>query len=361
MAATYDIPQTQKAAVTISYSEPVSIQTDYPVPQPSSLEPGQVIVKLNCTGICHSDLHIVRGEWVHRPLPFVGGHEGVGIIVAVAPGTRESDDVRLGSRVGVKWILTSCGRCEFCRTGRDSVCAKAPRTGMLVDGTFQEYMVAWSDHLVPIPEGMSDEAAVPILCAGLTVYKGLKVSETKVGDWIVIPGAGGGLGHLAIQYAVAMGLRVIAVDTGDDKKDACTKLGAEKWIDFKTSKNLVEDVVAASGAPGPHAALITTPSSAAYDAAVLYLRPFGTLAAIGLPPKTGPGSTFQTPIFAIVSKCLRIQGSVLGNLQDAVEALDLVARGKVHASTIPCKLEDLNQTYADMLDGKLVGRAMVRF
>ena len=120
MSTTFEIPQTQKAAVTVAYNEPISFQTDYPVPQPSSLQPGQVLVKLTCTGICHSDLDIMRGEWALRPLPFVGGHEGVGIIVAVAPGTRESDDVKLGRRVGVKWILNSCGRCEYCRTGRDS-------------------------------------------------------------------------------------------------------------------------------------------------------------------------------------------------------------------------------------------------
>lgn len=119
MPTTSTIPQTQKAAVTISYDEPVTFQSDYPVVQPSSLQPGQVLVKLSCTGICHSDLHIKRGEWVRRPLPFVGGHEGVGVIVAVASGTKESEDVKMGSRVGVKWILNSCGRCEYCRTSRD--------------------------------------------------------------------------------------------------------------------------------------------------------------------------------------------------------------------------------------------------
>ncbi|KAI0314899.1 hypothetical protein OF83DRAFT_1063048 [Amylostereum chailletii] len=213
------------------------------------------------------------------------------------------------------------------------------------------------NHVVPIPDGLEDHIAAPTLCAGLTVYKGLKVSNTKVGDWVAIPGAGGGLGHMAVQYAVAMGLRVVAIDTGDDKRDMCLSRGVERWIDFKTSANVVEDVRKATGGLGPHAAVITSPIGSAYDQAFEYLRPVGTLVAIGMPT----GYSFKYTVLEIIAKNLRIVGSAVGNLQDAIEALDLVNRGKVQAHITLHKLDEINDIFKDMHDGKLVGRAVIRF
>ncbi|KAI0028764.1 mannitol-1-phosphate dehydrogenase M1PDH1 [Vararia minispora EC-137] len=356
-ASTSPIPKTQRAAVTVALRAPVEIKTDWPVVQPEDLVPGQILVKMEASGICHSDLHIKDGEWPSRPVPFVGGHEGIGIIVALGKGTVESETVRLGSRVGIKYTLGSCGRCEYCRSGLDTACAKGLYSGLTDNGTFCEYMVAYADSAVPIPEGVTSEEAVPVLCAGVTVYNGLKRSGTKAGDWIVVPGAGGGLGLLAVQYAAAKGLRVIAIDTGAEKKEACLSLGAEKWVDFKESSNLVGDVVAAAGDRGPHAAIIVTPSIAAYGQAVQYVRHFGTIVAIGVP---SPSATLQVPFSAIVGKS-RVLTHIRRSLQDAIDALAFVARRKVIAQTLPRKLEDLNATYDDMIAGKLVGRAVIRF
>ncbi|KAI0308925.1 GroES-like protein [Amylostereum chailletii] len=351
------IPRTQRAAVVTKFSGPVQIQTDYPVIDPAELKPGYCLVRMSVSGVCHSDLHIKDGEWPGAVLPLVGGHEGVGTIVAMGAGTPDSDHVKLGSKVGIKWTADACGRCELCRSGNEPSCLKTKSSGFTMNGTFSEYVVAAVNHVVPIPDGLEDHIAAPTLCAGLTVYRGLKVSNTKVGEWVVLPGAGGGLGHMAVQYAVAMGLRVVAIDTGDDKRDMCLRRGAEKWIDFKKSTNVVEDVKAVTGGLGPHAAVITSPMSTAYEQAFQYLRPTGTLVAIGLPT----GYSLSHPLAGIVSKSLRIVGSNVGNFQDAVEALDLVQRGKVQAHITLRKLEDLDDIFQEMSEGKLVGRAVVQF
>ncbi|THH17033.1 hypothetical protein EW146_g3705 [Bondarzewia mesenterica] len=368
------IPQTQRAAVLTTPSSPphLHIQTDYPVPQPDTLLPNQCLVRISHSGICHSDIHIATGEWTSLP-PFVVGHEGVGYVVALGRGAHEGigmSAIKVGSRVGIKWLADACGRCEVCRNGFEPACLERRISGHTVNGTFCEYMVAWMDHVVPIPDAMKSQDAAPILCAGLTVYGGLKHSNATVGNWIVIPGAGGGLGHLAIQYAVAMGLRVVAIDSGADKKKLCLALGAEKWIDFIESTDLVKDVVAACDGIGAHAALVTPPSLNAYTDALMYLRPVGTLVAIGIPAE-GWSS-------------LRLVGSLVGNQQDAFEALDLVARGKVKVHSHLRKLEDVNEcvfafsilltnlnahasiyhlmirVFKEMVEGTLVGRAVIQ-
>ncbi|KAI0046842.1 mannitol-1-phosphate dehydrogenase MPDH1 [Auriscalpium vulgare] len=352
------IPTTQRAAVIIAFGVPVQVYTEHPVPAPGALKPGQCLVRMDVSGVCHSDLHIQKGEWGSRTPPLIGGHEGIGSIVALAQGTVPTPGFDLGSRVGVKWSAEACGRCELCRRGYESLCNARLLSGHTTDGTFSEYVVASVNHVVPIPDGVSSEAAVAVMCAGTTVYRGLKESNTKVGDWIVIPGAGGGLGHLAIQYAVAKGLRVLAIDTGDEKRAACLALGAEKWLDFKESTSIVKDVVAACDGIGPHAALVTSPIGRAYDEAIMYLRPTGTLVGIGMPSTS---FNLQTPFAVIVAKCLHIVGSVLGSLQDAVEALDLVARQKVAAQCQLRKLEDINEIFEEMESGRLVGRAVIKF
>ncbi|KAA1477436.1 GroES-like protein [Dentipellis sp. KUC8613] len=351
------IPRTQTAALIVTPGQPLEVRTTHPVPQPETLEPGQCLVRMHCTGVCHSDLHIAAGEWQNGPVPFIGGHEGVGTVVAMGPGTAKEGegDVRVGTRVGVKWILYACGRCELCRKGDESVCESRKRSGYTNDGTFCQYMVAWINHVVPIPEGLSDENAAPILCAGLTVYAALKRSNTSPSDWVVIPGAGGGLGHLAIQYATALGLRVLAIDTGNDKKEVCLQLGAEKWIDFKESKDPIKDIVAACDGKGPHAALITTASGKAYQDSIHYLRTRGTVIVIGVPDDF----TWGIPPGIIMRKGIRIVGHALGNYQDTVEALDLAARSKVVPHVNVKKLADINEVFNDMREGKIVGRTVI--
>jgi len=240
------------------------------------------LVKIEASGVCHTDLHAAKADWPIPPTyPLIGGHEGVGIVVAIGENTSRSP-VKLGDRVGIKWLADSCLNCEFCKKGYEQNCPEAKLSGYTVDGTFAEYVVSFVQHVSKIPDEIDSDEAASILCAGVTTYREIKYSDTQVGDWIVLPGAGGGLGHLAIQYAKAKGLRVLAIDTGSDKKDLCTKLGVDAWIDFQESKDIVKDVQKATSG-GPHAAVITSAASAAYELAVDYVRPGGTIMAVGLP------------------------------------------------------------------------------
>jgi propanol-preferring alcohol dehydrogenase len=352
----HQIPKTQKAAVVVSHDAPIQIKHDYPVKQPEELAPGECLVKLQCTGVCHTDLHARKGDWpLASKLPLVGGHEGVGNIVAIGAHTVDSP-VKIGDRVGIKWLADSCLQCEQCRKGLEQCCSKCKLSGYTVDGTFQEYVVSFVNHVTPIPESLNSQEAASFLCAGVTVYRALKYSNTKPGDWIVLPGAGGGLGHLAVQYAVhAFGLRVVAVDTGAEKKELCLKLGAEKWIDFRETKDLVKDIKEAAGGEGPHAALVSAASGSAYEQAVEYLRPGGSLMVVGLPGN----AQISAPIFWTVVKSISILGSYVGNRQDAREALDIAALGKVKCHLEIKPLAALSEVYEGMEQGKIVGRVVL--
>ncbi|KAJ7474384.1 chaperonin 10-like protein [Mycena galericulata] len=261
----YTIPKIQTAAVVPTSGAAGEIRHDYPVKSQAELAPGECLVKLACTGVCHSDLHAARGDWpVPAESPLVGGHEGVGVIVAIGNNTSQSP-VKVGDRVGIKFLADSCLNCEQCRKGREpsrcAYCLNAKSSGFSVDGTFQQYAVSCVNHVTPIPEGFDSNAAAAILCAGVTVYRAIKYSQTVPGDWIVLPGAGGGLGHLAVQYAKVAGLRVIAIDTGAEKRKFCLQLGADKWIDFKESKDIVAEIMAATDGLAAHSAVITAASS----------------------------------------------------------------------------------------------------
>ncbi|CAL1699240.1 unnamed protein product [Somion occarium] len=355
MSTSYTIPKTQKAAVVESVGGTLQIKDDYPVKQASELAPGECLVKLEFTGVCHTDLHAAKNDWpVPAKTPLIGGHEGVGHIVAIGEHTQDSP-VKVGDRVGIKWLAYSCLECEQCRKGNEQVCVKGKYSGFSVDGTFSQYVVSWVSHVTPIPANLDSAEAASILCAGITVYRAIKHSQTHIGDWIVLPGAGGGLGHLAIQYAVAMGLRVVAVDTGAEKRDLCLKLGAEKWVDFKETKDLVKDIKDATGGAGPHSTIITAASNAAYEQAIDYLRPGGTLMVVSLP---GQGK-LSCDIFFTVTKAISILGSYVGNRQDAIESLDIAARGKVKCYYTLKPLSALQETYEGLEEGTVVGRVVL--
>ncbi|KAF5361384.1 hypothetical protein D9758_006197 [Tetrapyrgos nigripes] len=351
----YTIPATQKAAVISKAGGTVEIKTDHPVRAQKDLLPGECLVKLDCSGACHTDLHAAAGDWpIPAKLPLIGGHEGVGTVVAIGDNTTNSP-VKLGDRVGIKWLADSCLNCEQCRKGREQNCDQAKLSGFTVDGTFQEYVVSYVNHVTLIPEGIPSDEAASVLCAGVTVYRAIKHSQTEAGDWIVLPGAGGGLGHLAVQYARVRGLRVIAVDTGADKKELCLKLGADKWIDFKETKDLVGEIKAITGGAGAHSAVVTSASATGYTQAVDYLRPGGTLMAVGLPGD----AKLEASIFWTVLKNVSVIGSYVGNRQDAREAIDIAARGqvKVHFATRP--LSELKDVYEGMKEGKIAGRIVL--
>lgn len=253
----FEIPQTQTAAVVPKLGGDLEIRNDHPVIQPSELLPEECLIKFECTGVCHTDLHAKKGDWPVPPnLPLVGGHEGVGRVVAIGKGTQHAH-IKIGDRVGIKWLAYSCLSCEFCRKGLEQNCVDILLSGYTVDGTFCQYTKSWVKHVTPIPDELDSFAAASILCAGVTVYRALRVSNTHCGDWVVIPGSGGGLGHLAVQYAVLMGLRVLAIDTSEEKEKLSYQLGAEKFIDFKKTKDLVNDIIDATDGKGPLATIVT--------------------------------------------------------------------------------------------------------
>ncbi|EGN92848.1 hypothetical protein SERLA73DRAFT_190405 [Serpula lacrymans var. lacrymans S7.3] len=350
-----NVPKTQTVAIIASSGAALEINKDHPVKQPSELEPGECLVRLSCTGVCHTDLHARKNDWpIPAKTPLIGGHEGVGEVVAIGANTSHCP-VKVGQRVGIKWLAYSCLDCEQCRSGLEQNCPSAKLSGFNVDGTFSQYAVSYVHHVTPIPEGIDNNAAASVLCAGVTVYRALKYSGAHIGNWVVLPGAGGGLGHLAIQYAVAMGLRVVAVDTGSHKKELCLKLGASKWIDFKETKDLVNAIREACDGKGPHLAVVTAATGAGYTQAVDYLRPGGTLMAVGLPGD----ATLDASIFFTVFKSITIKGSYVGNRQDAIEALDIAAAGKVKVHYDLRGLSDLKDVYESMEEGKIAGRVVL--
>ncbi|CAE6435128.1 unnamed protein product [Rhizoctonia solani] len=378
------VPTKQRAAVFEEWGKPISF-IERPVVQESELEPGQVLVKII---VCHTDLHTARAEWpIMPPAPLVGGHEGAGAgyVVAIGSGTQAS--VKIGQAVGIKWIGSSCLSCEACTRGESLTCcghckyiawnicnlnrvktldrwlltiiANSYVNYMVVEGMSKFAQKRYAAHVTPIPESVPLHLAAPILCAGVTVYKAIKQADTLPGDILVIPGAGGGLGKytpLAYKYAInGFGLRVIAVDTGDNKKGLCLKLGAETFIDFKKSGNLVEDVMGAADGVGVHAAIVTSGSAAGYKQALQYLRPGGTLVAVGAPS----GAKLELDIVESIPRNITVKISYVGNREDARQALDMVARGRVQTTCRVEPLAKLPDVFEEMEAGKLAGRVVL--
>lgn len=285
--------------------------------------------------------------------PLVGGHEGAGVVVKL--GTGADEWIQHGARVGIKWVASACLNCDYCRVGAEPNCVHLQNSGYTVDGTFQQYVVAPAKYVTPIPDSLPLIDAAPILCAGVTIYRALLEAGLSVGDWVVLPGAGGGLGHLGVQYAAAMGYRVIGIDTGAEKKALVEQMGADAWIDFRESKDIVADVKTITGGLGAHASVVAAASEGAYTQGLQYLRPRGTLVAVGMPP----GTNIKADVFDTTVTAKRIVGSIVGNREDAIQALRLAERGKVRVIYHTRGLSQLNEVYQEMHEGKLAGRIVL--
>ena len=339
------VPKTMQAAVVEKFGEPLVVR-EVPVPSPG---PGQALVEIFATGVCHTDLHAADGDWPVKPtLPFTPGHEGAGVVVALGPGVTH---LKLGDRVGIAWLHSACGHCKFCLSGWETLCLEQKNSGYSVNGSFAEYALAQADYLGRIPENLSFVDAAPILCAGVTTYKGLKETETRPGEWVVISGIGG-LGHVAIQYARAMGLRVAAVDLGPEKMALARKLGAEIAIDAKTQDPAAEIQKQIGGAQG---VLVTAVSTIAFKQAMGMLRRGGTCVLNGLPP-----GEFPISIFDVVLNRYTIRGSIVGTRLDLEEALTFAADGKVKATIETQPLESINNVFARLKSGNVNGRVVLQ-
>jgi propanol-preferring alcohol dehydrogenase len=335
-----------KAAVAHDFGKPLTIE-EVPVP---TVGPGQILVKIAATGVCHTDLHAVDGDWPFKPKPpFIPGHEGVGHVAAVGAGVRH---VKEGDRVGVPWLYTACGHCRHCLGGWETLCEEQQNTGYSVNGSFAEYVIADPNYVGHLPDNVNFVEIAPILCAGVTVYKGLKVTDTKPGDWVVISGIGG-LGHLAVQYAKAMGLNVIAVDVDDAKLDLAKKLGATLAVNARKADPAAFVKREVGGAQG---VLVTAVSPKAFEQAIGMLDRGGTLSLNGLPPGDFPLSIFGTVINGIT-----VRGSIVGTRLDLQEALNFAGEGKVKATIATEALENINEIFARMHRGDIQGRIVIDF
>lgn len=334
------------AAVVKGFGEDLVVGPNE-IPEPG---PNQALVKLIASGVCHTDLHAAGGDWPVKPkLPLIPGREGVGIVEKVGEGVTE---IEVGQMVGNAWLWSACGHCEHCRQGWETLCEEQVNGGYGVDGSFGEYMLVDARYAAIIPEGADPYEIAPVLCAGVTVYKGLKRTEVKPGQWVVISGIGG-LGHIAVQYAVAMGMRVVAVDVADDKLALAKQHGAELTVNA-FAEDPAEVIQQEIG--GSHGVLVTAVHPQAFGQAINMTRRGGTIVFNGLPP-----GDFPAPIFDIVLKGLTIRGSIVGTRQDMIEALEFYAAGKIHPTFSKRPLEDINAIFEEMSHGKIDGRVVIEY
>lgn len=339
---------TMQAAVVRELGGRLDISSNEEIPEPQEHE---ALVKLISSGVCHTDLHAAEGDWPIKPEPpFIPGHEGVGRVEKVGSGVTELVE---GDLVGNAWLWQACGHCEYCRTGWETLCEAQVNGGYVADGSFGEYMLVDARFAAKIPDGADPYEVAPVLCAGVTVYKGLKVSEVRPGQWITISGIGG-LGHVAVQYAVAMGMRVVAVDVTDEKLNLARECGAEIVVNAKTADPV--ESVQEQTAGGTQGVLVTAVHPSAFGQAIGMARRGGTIVFNGLPP-----GDFPAPIFDVVLKALTIRGSIVGTRQDMVEALDFYARGLIHPHYKKRKLDEINEIFEEMKQGKIDGRLVIEY
>jgi alcohol dehydrogenase, propanol-preferring len=334
-----------KAAVVEEFGKPLELR-EWELPTPA---PGQIVLKTEACGVCHTDLHAAEGDWPVKPaLPFIPGHEAVGVVTAVGKGV---NFLKEGDRVGVPWLYSACGHCEYCITGWETVCAEAQYGGYTRNGGFAQYIVADPKYVAQIPKGLAAVEAAPLLCAGITTYKGIKQTEAKAGEWVAISGCGG-LGHLAVQYAKAMGLHVAAIDIDDAKLKHAKELGADLVFNAKAGDPAAALKKETDG--GAHGVLITAASLIAFKQGIGMTRKRGTCVLIGLPPGDVP-----VPLFDVVANCTTVRGSFVGNRQDMVEALAFGVEGKVKADIELQPLSAINDIFKRLKQGDVPARVVI--
>ncbi|KAK7702928.1 hypothetical protein SLS57_011122 [Botryosphaeria dothidea] len=324
------IPETQTAATVPKLGGGVKFVHDYPVPKCGQNE---VLAKVLYTGVCQSDLHTQAGTAsgpdgnpiTNIKLPHVGGHEGIGKIIALGLGC--GDDIKLGSFVGIRFASRICRRCEFCLAGTEQYCVKSTNHLHHEDGSFQEYIALDAGYLTLLPDDIDPAVMGPVL---------------SLDD--------------AVQYARAQGALVIAVDGGPEKGEFVKSIGASEYIDFKATPNLVQRVKETTNG-GAKAVIVTAGNPKAFVQAADMLKVGGTLSCVGIPPEKG---FIETPISTIVIKGLHITGNLVGSLKECLEAVDLVRRGVVRPKISIRNFEDLPAVYGELERGDIEGRIVLK-
>jgi propanol-preferring alcohol dehydrogenase len=336
-----------KAAVVVSFSEPLH-NVEREIPTPSA---GQVLVRLEACGLCHTDIHAAGGDWPVQPaLPFVPGHEGVGIVEQLGSGVTHR---RIGERVAIAWLGSACGACRYCIDGRETLCESQENSGYSVDGAFAEYAVASAAYVVPVPDGVSSVDAAPLTCAGVTTYKAMKVAHIQPTEKVGVFGIGG-LGHLAVQYAQIMGGSVVAVDVQKAKLDLALELGADHVV----NAGITEPIAALQSLGGVDVAVVLAASPLVFEQAFASLRRGGRLVCVAMP---ADGGAMDIPIFETVVKGISIIGSIVGTRQDLAEVFALHAAGRTRVIAETRRLDDVNAAIADVLSGTIPARLVFEY
>ena len=342
--ATQTPTTTYRAAVVHDFHAPLTVEQV----EPRELEPGQVRVRVEASGLCHTDIHAAHGDWPVKPSPpFVPGHEGVGIVAEIGPGVTE---VAVGDRVAMPWLGYACGTCDYCVSGWETLCLEQKNMGYSIDGGFGEYAVAYGRYVVEVPEGIDPFDAAPLTCAGVTTYKAVKVAGTRSSDLVAVFGVGG-LGHMAIQYARIAGARVVAVDLLDTKLELARELGAE----FTVNAAKEDPVAAIQKLGGADQAIALAVSPRSFEQAFGSLRRGGTLVFIALPAD----NEVRLPIFETVLNGITVVGSIVGTRTDLREVFELHAAGRTTVTREIRPLAEVNEAIADVEAGRVVARVVL--
>jgi propanol-preferring alcohol dehydrogenase len=331
-----------RGVVLSAARQPVAL-ADLPMPQPSQ---GHVLLKMEACGICHSDLFIAGME---KPpvVPQVLGHEGIGRVESVGDGVTS---IAEGDRVGVTFLASTCGECEWCRTGRERFCPRQLNSGYTAPGVLAGFVSVSAQYLVRVPGGMNAVEAAPMCCAGWTAYRAVKETTAAPGATIAIFGMGG-LGHLAVQFARHAGLRVAAVDVSDEKLALASSVGAEITV---TAENAGRTLQKDYG--GMDAAVVVTGSAAAAGQALRSIKRCGTVVLVGM--AHGPA---ELPIVDTVLKGITIRGSFLGTREDLEEVFRLAATGVVRPHIEAHSIDDAPALFERLGRGEIAGRAVISF
>jgi alcohol dehydrogenase, propanol-preferring len=337
---------TMKAAVVPELGAKLEIQ-ELTVPEPG---PGQLLVKIEASGLCHTDIHAAHGEWPVKPNPpFIPGHEGVGVVTATGPGSTVH---KPGDRVAIPWLGYACGHCRYCVAGWETLCQVQQNTGYSVDGSYAEYVVADDRYVVDVPTEVSSLDAAPLTCAGVTTFKAIKVARLQPGETASVVGIGG-LGHLAVQYARLFGARVIAVDVEDAKLDLARALGADLTVNARTT----DPVQAITEYGGADVAVVTAASPRTFEQAFASLRRGGRLSCVGLPAD----DKITISVFDTVLNGKQIIGSIVGTRNDLTDVFALHATGRTKVIAEPRHLEDVNACFDEVLEGHVPARLVFTF
>ncbi|GAB4079190.1 zinc-dependent alcohol dehydrogenase [Modestobacter muralis] len=335
-----------KAAVVTEFGAPLQI-TDLPVPEPG---PGQVLVRMETSGLCHTDIHAAHGDWPVRPTPpFVPGHEGVGTVERLGEGVTTRS---IGERVSIAWLGSACGACRYCISGWETLCEEQVNSGYSVDGAFAEYATVAAAFATPVPDAVSSMDAAPLSCAGVTTYKAIKVARVAPAETVAVFGIGG-LGHLALQYARIAGGFVVAVDVQDDKLAMARELGADEVVNAATA----DPVAAIQALGGADVAVALAASPESFDQAYRSLRRGGRLVCVALPAD----GVMSVPIFDMVLTGKTVIGSIVGTRNDLADVFALHAAGRTTVITVDRKLDDVNEAMADVLSGHVPARVVFQF